>query len=349
MEEEKCSKNDWKGLSITSKEGVAEWVKASWVGWLKNMVMHNDLNAIKVLHSNESLSLRYLGDDFVLITRVEKDEFTYDGREKNLEFWSKFKEVQKWTPRFTNRKLHAPNVTTEVELTHSKLSLEALNIKPNQNIRSGKCNNIEGKCSSIEGPWDDETKIDTLMGLVRVTNVEHCRHENTQPKSCKEMDRGESGDLREIEVEGLVRFLEGPMKHICNVDFPKDNYAKSVNGLIETFLMINASFIRVNVVGGCIPHQEISFITSQVFNLNLKESTLSATSPSTTLSCLSLPSSIKKPISEATGLSPSALLSLSFPISLSLHLVGDFPPDTPSHLSAFPARPHQPVPPDHSL
>ncbi|KAL2335550.1 hypothetical protein Fmac_016763 [Flemingia macrophylla] len=52
-------------------------------------------------------------------------------------------------------------------------------------------------------------------------------------------------------------------------------------------------------------------------------------------SFLSLPSSIKKSLSEGTGLSPSALLSLSLPISLSLHLVGDFPPDTPSHLSAF--------------
>ncbi|KAL2340603.1 hypothetical protein Fmac_008543 [Flemingia macrophylla] len=97
-------------------------------------------------------------------------------------------------------------------------------------------------------------------------------------------------------------------------------------------------------------HRLIILGSFDVFNLNLKESTLSTTSPSTTLSCLSLPSSIKKPISEATGLSPSALLSLSLPISLSLHPVGDFPPDTPSHLSAFlGSAPTSPVPPDHSL
>uniref|UniRef100_A0A368UH79 DUF7906 domain-containing protein n=1 Tax=Glycine max TaxID=3847 RepID=A0A368UH79_SOYBN len=48
-------------------------------------------------------------------------------------------------------------------------------------------------------------------------------------------------------------------------------------------------------------------------------------------SFLSLPSSVKKPLSHSSDFS----LSLSLPISLSLHLLGDFPSDTPSLLSAF--------------
>ncbi|KAL2336105.1 hypothetical protein Fmac_010551 [Flemingia macrophylla] len=143
----------------------------------------------------------------------------------------------------------------------------------------------------------------------------------------------------------------------------------------------------------------------KVLNLNLKESTLSATSPSTTLSRLSLPSSIKKPISKGTsspsallslrvwvlavltvsvcgspiiiglqsflsqqsltnqeasndsflslpssikkslskgtGLSPSALLSFSLPISLSLHPVGDFPRHPLPPLGLPGRRPYQ--------
>ncbi|KAL2336390.1 hypothetical protein Fmac_010836 [Flemingia macrophylla] len=127
--------------------------------------------------------------------------------------------------------------------------------------------------------------------------------------------------------------------------------------LVEWTTILILAFQSIGIVYGDIDTSPLYVFSSiftdgirhKVFNLNLKESTLSATSPSTNLSCLSLPSSIKKPISEATDLSLSALLSLSLPISLSLHLVGDFPPDTPSHLSAFMGCPHHPVPPDHSL
>ncbi|KAG4911608.1 hypothetical protein AAZX31_19G019200 [Glycine max] len=52
-------------------------------------------------------------------------------------------------------------------------------------------------------------------------------------------------------------------------------------------------------------------------------------------SFLSLPSSIKTPLSHSLDFSSNSLLSLSLPISLSLHLLGDFPSDTPSLLSAF--------------
>ncbi|XP_027358419.1 uncharacterized protein LOC113867349 [Abrus precatorius] len=48
-------------------------------------------------------------------------------------------------------------------------------------------------------------------------------------------------------------------------------------------------------------------------------------------SFLSLPTSIKKSLS----LHPNTSLSLSLPITLSLHLVGEFPSDTPSLLSSF--------------
>ncbi|XP_047161865.1 uncharacterized protein LOC124831790 [Vigna umbellata] len=52
-------------------------------------------------------------------------------------------------------------------------------------------------------------------------------------------------------------------------------------------------------------------------------------------SFLSLPSSIKSPLSLLSDISPSSLLSLSLPISLTLHLLGDFPPDAHSLLSDF--------------
>ncbi|CAJ1946917.1 unnamed protein product [Sphenostylis stenocarpa] len=52
-------------------------------------------------------------------------------------------------------------------------------------------------------------------------------------------------------------------------------------------------------------------------------------------SFLSLPPSIKNPLSLLSDISASSLLSLSLPISLSLHLIGDFPPDAPSLLSAY--------------
>ncbi|KAL2333555.1 hypothetical protein Fmac_014768 [Flemingia macrophylla] len=68
-----------------------EWVQHSWVGRLCNIQKFDKLHEIQRFHSNESVQLRYLGEDVVLISGLadvnEVDEHN--------NFWANFHSVQK--------------------------------------------------------------------------------------------------------------------------------------------------------------------------------------------------------------------------------------------------------------